>query len=187
MMAAELRKAPYTPGTQLLAIRNYGVSIARKVTVSFDPPIPEPAPDQAARSVTPLLIRRYDNPIPVITPGMELSNIWYSGQPDSQNGWRNVEPTPDQFTVTITYYGPDGTRYVDPFPLDVDLIRKHTYVNDSRDPKNRIKEGVKALRGIEKAVTRLSRHRNSSSESATEGLGDAEMRALLGDRWQDRG
>lgn len=94
MMAAELRKAPYTPGAQLLVIRNYGVSIARNVTVSFDPPVPEPPPEQAARSVTPLLIRRYAEPIPVITPGMELSNIWYSGQPDGHNGWQNAEPPP---------------------------------------------------------------------------------------------
>lgn len=54
--------------------------------------------------------------------------------------------------MTIVYDGPDGTRYVDPFPLDVDLIRKHTYVNDSRDPQNRMKEGVKAVQRIEKAI-----------------------------------
>lgn len=36
MMAAEHRKPPYTRGTQVLMIRNYGPSIARNVEVTFD-------------------------------------------------------------------------------------------------------------------------------------------------------
>ena len=183
MMAAELRKAPYTPGTQLLVIRNYGPSIARNVKVTFDPPIPDPAPERAPQSVSPLVTRRYAEPIPVIAPDVELSNIWFSGIHDHANGWENFEPTPDRFTVTITYDGPDGTNYVDPFPLDTDLINKHTYVSDSRDPENRLKEAVKSLAKIEKAITHIARRLNPLCEPATSGLSDDEMRALLGDRW----
>jgi hypothetical protein len=40
MMAAELRDHPYVKATQLLVIKNYGPSIARNVTVTFDPEIP---------------------------------------------------------------------------------------------------------------------------------------------------
>jgi hypothetical protein len=117
MMAAELRKPPYVHGTQLLVIRNYGPSIAHNVKVAFDPPIPEPIPQRAAESVSPFITRRYAEPIPVVTPGMELINIWLSGRLEG-NEWVNFEPMPPQFTVTIAYDSPDGTRYQDSFPLD---------------------------------------------------------------------
>jgi hypothetical protein len=115
MMAAELRKPPYTRGTQLLVIRNYGPSIARNVEVTFDPPIAEPIPERAAESVSPFITRRYAKPIPVVTPGMELANIWFSGRLEG-NEWVNFERTPPQFTVTIAYDGPDGFPYKDSFP-----------------------------------------------------------------------
>jgi hypothetical protein len=156
MMAAELRKPPYTRGIQLLVIRNYGPSIARNVKVTFDPPIPEPIPERAAESVSPFIMRRYTNPIPAVTPGMELTNIWFSGRLEG-NEWVNVERTPPQFTVTIAYDGPDGFPYKDSFPLDTDLIRGETYMSSSADPDNQIKEIGKSLTKIEKSLTHITR------------------------------
>ena len=154
MMAAELRKPPYTRGIQDLVIRNYGHSIARNVAVTFDPPIPDPPQGQAAQSVTPFLKRRYAEPIPVLTPGMELTNIWFCGEA-SGNTFVNSEPTPDRFTVTITYSGPDGTPYEDQFPLDVALIRAHSYATPSTAPEQQRKEIIKVLGKIEAAITHI--------------------------------
>jgi len=182
MMAAELRKAPYSPGTQLLVIRNYGPSIARNVKITFIPPIPDPTPERATQSVSPFITRRYATPIPVVTPDMELSNIWFSGRLQGEL-WVNFEPTPDQFTVRIAYDGPEGTRYEDRFSLDTDLIRQHTYVSSSTDPENRLKEAVKSLGKIEKAVSRVARHLTPPSETPAQALTDTEMQALLDDRW----
>ncbi len=121
MMAAELRRPPHVPGTQLLVVRNYGSSIARQVVVTFDSPIPDPSPEKAARSVSPFVRRRYAETISVITPGMELSNIWFSGVAGTGGRWENFEPTPERFTVTFTYQGPDGYSYEDAIQLDTGL------------------------------------------------------------------
>lgn len=155
MMAAELRKPPYTAGIQDLVIRNYGPSIARNVTVTFDPPIPDPIPERAAQSVSPFITRRYAKPIPVVTPGMELTNIWFSGRLEGTT-WVNFDPTPDTFTVNIAYNGPDGTPYKDQFPLDTDLIRAHTYASSSDDPVRQIKEITESLSRIERSIGRIA-------------------------------
>lgn len=92
MVAAELRDEPYADATQILVIRNYGPSIARNVRVSFDPPIPDPV--DPSSSGTPFLKKRYANPIPVLTPGMGLDNVYYSARPGSGDQFENLEPTP---------------------------------------------------------------------------------------------
>jgi hypothetical protein len=146
MVAAELRDQPYASATQALVIRNLGPTIARNVRITFDPEIPDPVDPK--QSVTPFLKRRYAAPIPVLTPGMELDNIWFSGEPSS-SGWSNTEPMPDTCTVRIAYDAPDGTRYDDEFPIDVGVIRDRTYVTSSGDPVEIAKGILKTLKGIE--------------------------------------
>ncbi len=123
MVTAELRDVPYVAASQAFVVRNYGPTIARNVKVTFDPEIPDPDPDKVDQSAIPYLKRRYANPIPVFTPGMELDNIWYSGRPAADGGgWTNALPIPDQVTVDIEYEAPDGTRYMDQFLLDTHII-----------------------------------------------------------------
>jgi hypothetical protein len=157
MMAAELRDAPYVPATQYLVVRNYGPTIARNVRVTFEPEIPDPDPERADESVTPFIKRRYAETIPVITPGMELDNIWFSGRPGGSGGWLNDEPIPDKSIVHIAYDGPDGTRYADEFPIDVGLIRNRTYTTSSDEPHRLAKDGLKVLKSIQAALERLGK------------------------------
>lgn len=191
MMAAELRRPPHVPGTQLLVVRNYGSSIARQVVVTFDPPIPDPSPEKAARSVSPFIRRRYAETISVTTPGMELSNIWFSGVAGTGGRWENFEPTPERFTVTFTYQGPDGYPYEDAIQLDTGLIRTETLVTSSTSPENQIKEGVKSLATIQGALTQIARTLSSPRDSdpqQTQEEDDADeamMRQLLGERYPD--
>ncbi|GLZ28161.1 hypothetical protein Lesp02_03510 [Lentzea sp. NBRC 105346] len=154
MIAAELRDEPYAFATQILVIRNYGSSIGRNVRVTFDPPLPDPIPERAAQSVTPFLKARYADPIPVLTPGMELDNIYYS-RPQGHDD--NFEPLPDKVTVTIEYDGPDGAHYADAFPLNVDVIRQRTYVTSSAHPSQRMKEAVKQLKEINSTLRTIVR------------------------------
>jgi hypothetical protein len=155
MLAAELRKIPHVPGSQTLVIRNLGLTIARDVEVSFDPPIPDPAQEQA--SVTPFLKRRYERPIPVLTPGMELENVYYVGEPGPGGTRVNSEPTPDEMTVRLKYTGPDGTKYDEFFPVDVTLLRNETYITSSKAPESLAKEAVKTLQSMDRNLKQIIR------------------------------
>lgn len=155
MVAAELRDDPYAKATQILVIKNYGLSIARNLRVSFDPPIPDP--DDLSSSVTPFLKNRYAKPIPVFTPGMELDNVYFSGQPGGEGKWVNAEPTPEQVTVILRYESDEGDEFEDHFPLDTDLIRDRTYVTSSASPESMMKEIAKSLKGLHDVAERAER------------------------------
>ncbi|WP_414940140.1 hypothetical protein [Amycolatopsis sp. cmx-11-51] len=156
MVAAELESVPYVRGSQKLVIKNYGPSVARNVTVSFDPPIPDPEPAKAAESVTPFLKRRYEKPIPVMTPGMSLENVYYSGRPLGGQ-FVNFEPTPDQVVVKIAYTDNNGAPYEDAFPLDVMLIRSTTEATSSTAPEAKLKEIAQELKKIRELLTEQRR------------------------------
>jgi hypothetical protein len=140
IVAAELRRIPYSQGSQALVIKNDGPSVARNVRVTFEPPIPVPA--DPSTSATPYLKRRYAGPIPALTPGMELENVYKSAIP------RDSEPTPDQILVRVAYQGPDGHRYEDEFPLDTGLLEAHTYITSSAAPESMAKEALNVLKKI---------------------------------------
>lgn len=161
MVAAELRDVQYVKGTQILVVRNYGPSIARNVRVSFDPEIPDP--EDPSTSMTPFLKRRYAKPLPVLTPGVELDNIYFSGQPDGES-WANREPTPDQVTVTVTYENDAGDEFTDKFPLDINLIRNRTYTESSASPEAQMKVLVKSAKTLaDVAVSADRRHRGQDA------------------------
>lgn len=162
MVAAELREVRYVKGTQILVVRNYGPSIARNVRVSFAPEIPDP--DDPSKSVTPFLKRRYADPVPVLTPGMELDNVYFSGQQEG-GGWVNREPTPEQVIVTITYENDAGDEFTDEFPLDTDLIRNRTYTESSASPEAQMKTLAKSAKTLADLAVRLDR-RCSAQEAA---------------------
>jgi hypothetical protein len=156
MLAAELQGHTYSRGTQSLVVRNYGTTIARNVHVRFDPPIPDPAPEFVHGSVTPYLKKRYAGTIALITPGMELKNLWFVGE--AVNGkFVNSEPTPNKFTVSISYESSLGDRYQDDFLLDVDLLSMQTSVTSSSEPANQIKEAAKNLKEINRSLSSIAR------------------------------
>ncbi len=146
MMTAELRPVPHSPGSQSLVIRNYGPSIAKNVRVAFDPEIP--MPEDPTGLVTPFLLKRYAKPISVMTPGMELDNLYYVGRPGPDGRFANSEPVPDQVAVKIAYLSDDGDGYSDEFALDVDLLRGRTYQTSSSSPEELAKEAVKQLKQL---------------------------------------
>jgi hypothetical protein len=147
MLAAELRAVPYSDGSQTLVVKNYGPSIAKNVMVTFEPPIL--MPENTAGLMTPYLIKRYGTPIAVMTPGMELDNLYFSRRPGPHGRFVNGEPLPDQVTVRIAYDSADSpAHYDDEFPLDTDLLRGRTYVTSSTSPDGRAKMALEQLRHV---------------------------------------
>lgn len=153
-ISAELRAVEHSHGSQSLIIRNTGPSIAKDVRVTFDPPIP--IPENPAGLVTPILLRRYSKPIPVMTPGTELDNLYYAAQPGPGPGMVNGEPVPDIVTVKINYTSGDGDPYTDEYPLDVDLLRARTYQTSSAAPEAQLKEAVKTIKSIDRSLKSLA-------------------------------
>lgn len=99
VVVVSLRKGPtMLHGNTYLVIENAGRSVARNIRVTFDPALPdyEHTVDGQPGVVSPILRRRYRNPVSMIAPGHRLSNI-YSYLRAGQQG--NVEPVPDQLTV----------------------------------------------------------------------------------------
>jgi hypothetical protein len=166
MVAAEFRDASPSRGTLYLVIRNYGPSVAKNVQVSFDPAIPDPPPEMAKESVVPFLKRRYSRVIPTLTPGTELRNVYYIGEP--QGGFFiNSEPTPERVLVTISCESADGKqRYTDTFDLDVDLIQNETWVTSSLAMESQVKDIRAHLKGIDKSMQSISRNLQTGRRSA---------------------
>lgn len=157
MVLAEFRRAKHSNGTIDLIVRNAGPSIARDVKVTFDP-VPV-VPDTGGPYVTPYLLRRYAEPIPALAPGQELTNIWFAGRApnDGRHDLVNGEPTPDAVTVTIEYRGTGRRRrYVDEFPLHVDLIRMMTYSTSSTSLPGRMRSIDESLRSMKDSAKRLA-------------------------------
>lgn len=179
MVAAELRDVPYVKGTQILVVRNYGPSIARNVRVSFDPEIPDP--EDPTTSVTPFLKRRYANPIPVLTPGMELDNVYFSGQREG-GSWVNREPTPEQAIAQITYKNDAGDEFTDMFPLDTNLIRNRTYTESSASPEAQMKllaKSAKTLADLAVGADRRRRAQEAAQQRAANGVNGGDAPLLL--------
>lgn len=153
MLAAELRGVPYSP-SQMLVIRNYGPSIARDVRVTFEPPIE--MPKNPAGLVTPHLLKRYAAPIPVMTPGMELDNLYFVAEPGPDGKYVSKEPLPDTVTVKIAYKSDDGQPYRDDFPLDVQLHRLRTLATPSNSPEGQAKQALQYLKQVTRALEDLA-------------------------------
>lgn len=151
VMVGEFRKAENSAGAIDLVVRNIGASVARHVEVDFDPKIS--LPEDTSQLVTPFLLRRYAEPIAVVAPGQELSNIWFStdyqGEKDGRGDLPNHEPTPNIVTVTIRYRDADDKRtYCDAYRLDVDVVRMTTYSTASDSIPGRIDGIHKSLAAL---------------------------------------
>ncbi|BBY98369.1 COG1361 family protein [Mycolicibacterium fallax] len=147
VILAELRAAVLTRDAEFI-VRNVGQSVARDVKVDFDPPLPVLEGDAAEGLATPYLQRRYSQVIPTFPPGLALYNSY-------QDANDNDEPTPDDFTATITYYDMHGHKYTDSYDLTMDVLRGHTAGYPSNtDDKGMQRREVKALEAIARGIGR---------------------------------
>lgn len=144
-LVAYLERELLSHGAILLVIKNFGPSTAADVRVAFDPPAPgtedvNALPDS---DMTKWLYQRFADPVPIWAPGWSTSNVVRSGQ----------DPL-DPFTVTLSYLGPDSTRYEERFPLHPDHILKETSSTPSKtdSPIKLGQQGVAALQALVRTI-----------------------------------
>lgn len=133
-------------GVSYLRIENCGQSVARDVSVTFDPPMPsyEKTSDGQPGVVAPMIRKRYDRPISMIAPRHGMKNI-YSYVQVGHDG--NVEPVPESFTVAVRYTDDHQRSYSDSFHLDLGNLKFETQSNpgDGNDPEIRQNKALEAI------------------------------------------
>jgi len=127
----------------LLVLRNLGASVATNVTATFDPRPPLDVDALPDSNMWKWIYQRYATPITTWPPEWTLSNVIRAGQ----------DPLPP-VTVTVSYDGPDGTKYQDRYDLHPDHILKETSANPSRtdDPVKMEQQKIEALQALVRTI-----------------------------------
>lgn len=149
MVVAELRDVPLATATMALVVRNVGRSVARNVTITFDPPLPQP--EDLHGGLVHHVNRRYADPIPTLTPGTRFENIWrFRGDAD-----RGQEVPADRVVATAVYEDTRGRSYEDRYVLATDLYEWGTLTEPGgTDDKALQKREVKAVEAVARALDR---------------------------------
>lgn len=146
LVMALFRESQHSDSSFELVVRNYGTSAARDLTVTFDPPFDD---EQRADDLTGVLAERYGKSIPLLPPGSELTNIWWSGtSAGGGNELVNHLRTPDEVKVSVSYKGNRWRRYRDTFTLHVDTIKLKTSSVSSTSMLGRAKTIAESLKSI---------------------------------------
>lgn len=152
MVVTELRPIHYVHGWQRLVVQNYGATVARDLSVSFDPPIPPPDPADESTSDRFFILQRYRNSIPFLPPGQALSNTWLADSGGPGNDITPREPIPNPCTVTLRYAGHDGHAYQERYDLDTTVHGFETTATSSRSPEGQAKEAVGHLKSVAESL-----------------------------------
>ncbi|MGW5388298.1 hypothetical protein [Nocardia sp. NPDC003963] len=128
MMIASLQPS----GTKVagLTVSNAGPSIARNVSVSFDPPLPEhEKTSEGETSILPWIRRRYSKPIPAWAPGYTARNSFLivGDQRDEHGRAVNIDGISRDTEIIFEYQDDDGNCYSDRFSLDPTLLEGETW------------------------------------------------------------
>jgi hypothetical protein len=156
MIFAMFREAEHSDSSFELVVKNFGLSAARDLEVKFDPPLSK---ENREDELTDFVAKRYDNPIPLLPPGSELTNTWWGGGvgPGSGNELVNRLSTPDEVVVKVSYKGNRVRRYRDEFSLSADTIKLRTYTVSSTSMPGRMKTIAESMKTIAKQSTATNR------------------------------
>jgi hypothetical protein len=138
-MVATMKRERLSHGGVQLVLNNFGPSVARDVNVTFTGELPQDNGELSEVDLWKWVYDRYRSPVPTWAPGWALSNVIRSG----------ADQLPE-FTVTITYQGPDGSKYTDRYVQNPDHILNHTDVTPSKesDPIKLEQQKLAALRAL---------------------------------------
>lgn len=113
--------------------------------LTFDPPFNGV---QRKDRLTEIVAQRWDKSMPLLPPGAEISNLWWSTRPGpgvGNVGALNALETPDEVTVTITYRGSGKDHYTEKIPLDGRWMKLDSSSVSSDSTRGRIKQIAEAL------------------------------------------
>lgn len=144
---AMFREAQHSDSAFDLVVNNLGSSAARNLRIEFDPPLSK---DDRKDVLTDFVGKRYDNLIPLLPPGSELTNTWWAGEisPDHPNELVNRLNTPEQVVVRVSYNGNRIRRYRNDFQLMADTIKLTTHNVSSTSMPGRMESITKSLATI---------------------------------------
>ncbi len=119
-----------------LVVTNAGKSIARKVRVTFDPPLPtHTTTADGQESVLKYVRDRYAQPVDAWLPEFAARNefILLTGKKDAHGHLENVDGISRDSAICFQYEDDDGNEYVDRMSLGIPLIEGETWSVDKRD------------------------------------------------------
>jgi len=145
VVIAEYRLPAYAWKRVDFVVRNVGGSVARDITVTFNPPLDPPTPNQDMRQ---FVIDRYAVPITTLGPGQELSNVVWVNYPHDPE----KDDMPADVVVKIRYRRSRRRWYEDEFRLQTGVFLSHTESRSSEAPEGRLKEIRDVLKAIGKTL-----------------------------------
>jgi hypothetical protein len=154
MVAMDLRLGELGTHTILLVMRNYGLTIARDIRVRFEPELPDCDP---LTSMTAYVKRRYQKPIPSLTPGQELVQVWADVLGADRSDLRLSDDVPMQVKAHVSFRGSRRKPYQEVFVLAADVFSETTWSEPSTSVRSKVKEIEKRLKGMESAMKVLGR------------------------------
>jgi hypothetical protein len=140
LVTAAFRPGPsFSHGMLYLVIRNAGASVARDLTVTFNPEIKPNTPSGQPRRTAEYIPKRYAASVPVLAPGESLSNLYCHLANDD-------EEMPRRLNVEVAYVDDRGRPYSASFDLDADVYGVATSANPGdKDYDKRTARGIEAL------------------------------------------
>jgi hypothetical protein len=149
IVIAEFRQSEHSTSSIRLVVKNYGQSAARRLSVTFDPPLAAPPEDNHRTKYT---ILRYETRIPILSPTAELENLWWYGINDGGPELVNAEPTPDRVNVKVSYKGNRWRPYRESFSLNTDTVKYTTTSRSSDSPQGKLMKAADALIAINETL-----------------------------------
>jgi hypothetical protein len=117
VIVVELQRHHEAPMTLMLLVRNAGPSLARSVSITFDPPL--------ATEVTPTsryaayASRMFAAPIATLAPGQSITNPWFAA---------HDKGVPELCTVTARYTDAHERPYVDKYIVDMSPYQASLFI-----------------------------------------------------------
>ncbi|MFL0712282.1 MAG: hypothetical protein ACJLS2_06210 [Microcella pacifica] len=164
---AWFRQAEHNDRAFDFVVRNYGPSAARDVTLKFEPDL---TTEQKADRLVEIIAERWERTLPVLPPGAEIKNLWWTTRPGhsgGEKGAHNGLATPDQVTVTITYRGVGRKRYAEVIPLDGRWMKLDSSSVSSDSNRGRLTQIAKAMNTVATEQTKASRILSEIAETVT--------------------
>lgn len=166
MVIAEMQHAEHNDSAVVLAVRNAGASMARRVEVTFDPDLG--AAPYADDSLTQAIVLRYASPLSGMAPGQVFRNVWWSGHSvPGMTDLQNAVATPDRVTVALRYEDDRGRVYTETYALDVRDLLRETFSESSSSFKGRLKTIDESLKTMSKSVDSVARTAQSAERRAS--------------------
>lgn len=153
-VVAELEPDPLSGDRANLVIRNYGVSPAHNLRVTFEPD-PLVISDNRPRGMADALANRYKSPIVTLPPGRQLTNVYWDTHWEGDDH-DNRLPLPETLAVKVEYTSRRGKRdipYSDTFRLAMSQVQGETRTNRTTDGKEQDRMAV-ALEALARGLGR---------------------------------